>query len=181
MKKGILLLTLSILIIRLFGQIPTDSVSNLFVYDGVVKVDSLSSEIIFNSAKEWLVRNLKSSDNNINLNDQNSKSLTVTGNIHLEDRGGLCAYKDINLNFKFSIFIKEGKYKYVVENFFYSYLKMCGNYGGNSPVSGPFEKLDFGKAIKEKVYKEANIKILFFIADLEKNIKLSADKKKNDW
>src|SRR4051812_12967926 len=104
MKKTILLFIL--LAVKGFGQMPTDAATGLFMYEGVVKADSLTKDQLFNSAKEWLVRTLKSSDNNVNLNDRESGSLTVTGNLKLEDRAAFCAYRNINLNFKFSVFVK---------------------------------------------------------------------------
>ncbi len=179
-KKTILTIVLFSLSLLAFGQMPVDSASHHFVYTGVVKVDSLNVDAIFNSSKEWLVRHLKSSDNNVNLTDKESKSLTATGNIHLENRSGLCAYKDINLNFKFSVFVKEGRYKYIVENFYCSYAKDCGQYG-RTPESMPFEELDFGNSKKEKVYTEANTKMLELINDLEKFIKSKTGGKKDDW
>lgn len=181
MKNLILIFVLNIISVKTFGQMPIDSSSKLFVYEGVVKVDSMNSEHLYNKAKEWIVRTLKSADNNINLNDKDHKSITSTGNTHLEDVKitTLLYYTDINLNYKFSIFFKDGRYKYIVENFYCSYF-VSGISNGTSPKSEPFEQIRLKKKQKTKIYKDANNKILNLISDLERNIKPNS-KKTNDW
>jgi hypothetical protein len=178
MKKSITILV-AFISLNAFGQIPMDAATKKFVYEAIVKVDSIKTEVIYNNAKEWIVRNLKSSDNNMSF-DKESKTITSTGNMHLEDRGGLCLYKEFNLNFKFSVFIKEGRYKYIIENFYISYYKDCSQ-GKISPVSGAFENLDIGKKQNEKVFNEADIKFKSMISDLEKYIKSSPAINKSDW
>ncbi len=158
-------------------QIPMDSVAHRFVYEGIVKVDSISKAEIFSRAKEWIVRNLKSSDSNVNLDDKESKSLTSAGNIHLENRLGHY-YSNINLNFKLSVFVKDEKYKYIVESFTINYIK--GAHGLFS-VSGPLEELEFNKSNKEKTYTEINTKILSLLKDLEAFNNSKENDKKKDW
>lgn len=176
--RKILTILIAVISIQTFGQIPTDPATKKFIYEAVVGADSIKGDAIYNNAKEWLSRNLKSSDNNISF-DKDSKTMTTTGNIHLENRVGWCEHKDINLNFKFSVFVKDGRYKYIVENFYVSYYNVCG-LGSNSPISEPFEELDFGNKQKEKVYNEADTKVKGMISELEKYIKSPTSAKK-DW
>jgi len=158
-----------------FSQIiPTDPTSHKFLYEGVVKIDSMKSEQIFKKAREWTLRNLKSSDSNVNLDDKDYKSLTSTGNIHLQNRMGLHNYSDMNLNFKFTIFVKDGRYKYIIENLYISYHKDLLTAGSS------LEELDFGTSNKEKVYTEVNLKINSLLKEFETFIKANSDSK-NDW
>lgn len=186
LKTKILITTFSLFTFCVRAQMDFDVISERIIYESVVHVDSVPASQLYDRAKEWMVRNLKSADNNNNLSDKESGSLTSTGNIKLEDRSNFgCRFTDFNLNFKLSVFVKEGRYKYIIENFYHSYLRQCSGStyvkATTTPESGPFEKLDFTKNKNEKIYNEANGKVVSMIAELEKAMKTTTVKKRDDW
>ena len=164
------------------GQIPIDTLTGKFVYEGVVVLSGQNKETIFKKAKSWIVTTLKSGDNMVALGGNNSDEITGTGNILIENISTTIPkfyYTMIegNLNFKFSIFCKDGKYKYRVENFTYTYK----NYGWPEQHTGflekfhnPFFNLETEKGKKandestQKLHADVNSQIPNLIASLEK-------------
>src|SRR5258708_984965 len=105
--------------------LPKDSVTGKVTYQGIIKVDSLPKKELYLRAKDWVVRTLKSSDNNINIDDKDYNSLTSTGNILLPDIGNRMSYlfTERHLNFKLTIYFKDGRVKYLMENMVHSCMK----------------------------------------------------------
>ena len=132
------------------GQtIPTDSLTGKFKYEQVIQADSIKQADIYDRAKNWIVRTLKSSDNAVNLDDSNKGSINATGNILLSDQGGgPVKYRSVVVNFKFNVYCKDGRYKIIIDNFILNY-DLVGNSGGTSAVSTSLE----GGYKKQGMYK----------------------------
>jgi hypothetical protein len=108
--------TITIVFLAMFfgasGQIiPMDPVTDKFKYEEVMRVDSAKKSEIYARAKDWIVRTLKSSDNVINFDDENSSAINVTGNMLLKDRSAHLKYSNVILNFKFSAYFKDNRCK----------------------------------------------------------------------
>ena len=72
------------------AQIKFDKESNKATIENVITVDSIKKEELYKRGKEWMVRNLKSGDQQVSLDDENKNSLMdVLPNEHqpLPDRG----------------------------------------------------------------------------------------------
>jgi len=119
------LLLLLLASISIQAQLPTNEKGEV-EYSEVVPLEGLTTEQMYNKAKLWIVSTLKSGDNMVELSGESSDQIVSTGNLVIDDVwliGGKAGYdaKNIRLNFKFSIFIKEDRYKYVVTNFTLTY------------------------------------------------------------
>lgn len=172
------------------GQmIPVDSVTHKFKYEEVVQVSELKQNEIYDRSKNWIVRTLKSSDNAVNLDDPDKASINATGNILLDNRyGGLLMFTNITLNFKYSVYCKEGRYKVVVDNFTLNYYVNLAGSGDRqlriTPLEEGFKKEGAYKANKptNKTFIEVDQKINAMISNLKSSVengKVRGDK--SDW
>lgn len=169
--------------------IPVDSVSDKFKYEQVFKAEGIKQAEIYERSKNWIVRTLKSSDNIINLDDTNKDALNATGNLLLEDQqNGLIKYSDVILNFKFSVYCKEGRYKVIVDNFVINYSVGSAMSSDKQRRTMALEQgykkegLVKGKQSTEKTYIELNDKINKMLSDLKSSFisnKMPGDK--GDW
>ncbi|MFA7380709.1 MAG: DUF4468 domain-containing protein [Bacteroidia bacterium] len=158
-----------------YGQtIPTDSLTGKFKYEQVIQADSLKQSDIYTGAKNWIVRTLKSSDNAINLDNLNKSSLNATGNLLLSNQG---RFNNITVNFKFSVYCKDGKYKVVVDNFSLNYIYKSIEDGSSQQRMVSLEegfKNEYlykkGGKLIENTYVEINDKIKKMIDELESSV-----------
>lgn len=158
-------------------------------YDGVIKVDSITSkEELYNIAKTWAVQNFNSTNN-----------LITNENIQLGEISGIGAYDyratkkymgsscvEGVITYKFNIYLKDGRYKYVFHSFNHNGSGGPGckriDYGNltkaeKAPLKGKMIADDFAWSdLKEKT----DVKIQVLIS----NLKESMDRKhetSNDW
>jgi len=165
-------------------QIPKDSVTGLYSYQGVVKVDSVSKEQLYSRAKAWILKTLKSSDNMVELDDKDFNSITGSGTI-ITDRirggGGPFAYtyENAKLNFKVTAQFKDGRLKYSFDNFSYAADKMFnGHYNG--AVLSTLEHLDLPKKEKEAILNDAAEKMKMLVGSFTNEVsKVNAANKEN--
>jgi hypothetical protein len=168
---------------QVYGQteIPRDTISSLYNYEGVVTADSITKQQLYTNAKNWILKTLKSNDNIVNLDDKEYNSITGSGTILLEDRIGNAGvtYSNTKLNFKITIQFKEGKYKYSFVNFTYSAEKRLGNYNGTVVV--PLEGLDIGKKATALVLKDVSMKMKILVESLIAANSKASQKAKDNW
>ena len=106
-----------------FAQFPINEKDKVVKYEEVVKLSDMSKEEIYNKAKMWIVSTLKSGDNMIELSGSNSDKIVAAGNILVDSvqRGRTnispAIVSNSYLNFKFIVYVKDGRLKYSIENF----------------------------------------------------------------
>lgn len=114
------------------AQFPKDEETGKVKFTGVVDLPGMSKDVIFKKAQLWIVTTLKSGDNMVELNGVNSDHIIGAGTINLDsikvNTGGDKYSKKAYLNFKFIVFYKDNKLKYIVENFslHYTYHYVIG-------------------------------------------------------
>ncbi|WP_310393653.1 DUF4468 domain-containing protein [Hymenobacter sp.] len=93
--------------------LPIDPESKMVTYTGVVEVAGATQAQLYSRAYEWVVKSYKSAPDVLQMQDKESGKIILKGNTHAYIRG-----RDAGLvNHTFSIYLKEGKYKYEVTNF----------------------------------------------------------------
>lgn len=194
MKKLFLTSVITLLsFASLFGQtgtlnLPIDSVSGKITYKEVVFVDSLSNkQDLFSRAREWFAKAYKSSTSVIQMEDKESGKIVGKALIPVfykymgSQPGG-------NINYTISIYLKDGKYKYEISDFYHTGINI-GNYplpdGGNCEKVMTEKKGMYGMSYN-KTYElylfqmDENIKSL--VSDLKNYMKTKAtNTKKDDW
>lgn len=158
-------------------------------YEGVVKVDSLSSkDELFNRARSWAKENYNSKNNSILIEDRNTGEIS---GVILFDYRTSKKYKGFScvegpIKFNFSIYTKDGRYKYVFNAFDHkgSSGNLCraGNFGrimegNNAPAIG--KGIAFVEAwddVKEKIQDQVKTVIQSIESGLKKKYEGN-----NDW
>lgn len=184
--KQLLITLILFTFVTAFGQtIPKDEETGKFKYEKIIQAENLSQVEIYDRAKSWVVRTLKSGDNVVNLDDKSKAAITATGNILLENqRGFLYRYENVVLNFKFNVYAKEGRFKIIVDNFTIHYDLVFDDTSKarSSSLEDGFSKegLVKGKKATEKMHAEVELKMKKLISDIEATILTQTMETEND-
>jgi hypothetical protein len=137
------------------------------VYTGVVEANGASKDSLYFKAKNWFVESYNSSNDVIQLDDENRGQITGKGLFTINHLVGI-AY----IHHMIKIEVKESKYKYTISNFKYI----------NQPNTQSFQIEEYPKSAmgigREEMYKNIDSEIRKIIESLEKYMKKSP---KKDW
>lgn len=160
-----------LLISNVLGQknapnLPIDSSSGKITYTEVVYVDSLANkQELFSRAREWFAKAYKSSTNVLQMEDKENGKLVGKALIKVYFKAfiGNQYFPGGYINYTISIYIKDGRYKYEITDFYHT-----GD-NNNIPDGGACEKLitatkGFGGNSYKKTY-------LLFLYQMDDNIK----------
>lgn len=158
-----------------------DSVTNKYIMQEVIICDSaLTKEQLFGRCKDWVVRNLKSSDNNIQLDDKEFKQITATGVIKTADMPiAMCMIGNCMTDFKLTINIKDGKVRYTIENIVHYGTNSCSN--PPERMTTPLEKWNMKIKISKNVFADIEAKLQTLMKDLKVSLSQEQQLKKDDW
>jgi hypothetical protein len=158
-----------------------DSLTDKYIMRDVITVDTaLTREQIFTIAKEWIVRNLKSSDNNIQLDDKDYKQITSTGVIKTSDMPiAICSIGNCMIDFKLTINIKEGKIRYTIENIVHYGTNTCSN--PPERMTTPLEKWNLKVKLGKNVFADIQAKLTALTKDLAISFSQKRQDEKDDW
>ena len=148
------------------AQFPINNTTKKVQFTGVIELPGMPKDKIFKKAKLWLVTNLKSSDNMVDLNGNNSDLIVGAGIVYLDS---LLIQKEMyakiaTLSFKFVVYIKDNKLKYSIENCFLQYTISI-------PLPGMLEK----EATYQTGLEDLNIKSSNILYISDKNAKIFKD------
>lgn len=157
-----------------------DESSGEYIYEDVITVENVAKEEMFKRAKQWILSNLKTSDNNIQF-DEKELSIINDANLIIKQGGGYSSFIASGItNLKVTLFFKDGRYKIRFDNVIVHIER--GN--GYPTVITPYTSLMAERNSKGKthVINETNIQLGAIISKLEAAIKNSDNAtKKNDW
>ena len=182
MKEIFTLLLTTLTFSICLAQFPIDSETGEVKYLDVVELPNLNKQEIYKKVKFWMVSTLKSEDNMVELEGSNSEQIIGTGNIIIDSiwvyKKRKNIYRNANLNFKFIVFIKDGKLRYSFENFFCTLRSgLQINIPEVKSTKGVADKKD-----KDEWTKDTSLRIHNKILLLIKNFKTEIQKKDdNDW
>lgn len=164
-------------------SIPMNNETNEIEYQDVVTLEGETNLNIYNYAKNWMLSTLKSSDNMIQLDDSNKKQLIGNGTIALENRGGVPRMENCMINFKFKIDVKQGKYRFTINQFQHYYIQ-DGTRTYHSNLKDIRTYFWGEKSLKEKrqneIRNEVNEKMLLLIENMKTTISNSGSES-SDW
>lgn len=130
-----LFISLSIISFSSFGQketpkLPIDKSTNKITYSEVVPVDSsVSKQELFGRAREWFAKTYRSSTNVIQMEDKESGIIVGKALFQVYHRALGSNYPSGYINYTISVYLKDGRYKYVFTNFYHSGQGMAAGYG----------------------------------------------------
>ena len=171
-------------------NLPIDSLSGKITYTEVVYVDSLANkQELFSRAREWFAKAYKSSTKVIQMEDKESGKLVGKAlmKVYFKERIGNRYLPGGYINYTISIYIKDGRYKYEITDFYHT-----GEYVNDEdkvPDGGASEKMiNATKGFWGLSYKKT---YLLFLYQMDDNIKdligtlktamITKALKKDDW
>jgi hypothetical protein len=149
--------------------LPTDPDTHLVDYSAVVEVAGATQDQLYTRAYDWVTKTYAATAASA-LQDKEKGRLTVQGTTHPHYRGNEFGI----VTHTFSIYVKEGKYKYDFTNFRHDYV-VTGPQGGNASL-GPFENEEPKKMVVmaglmhrvwNSIRNETDGQVKVLIADLE--------------
>jgi hypothetical protein len=187
-------ITLSILVIitsfAAFGQkeapkLPIDSLTSKITYSEVVYVDSLANkQELFSRAREWFAKAYKSSTNVIQLEDKESGKILGKALIQVYHKSMGSNYPSGYINYTISIYVKDGRYKYEVTDFYHTGQNQIPDYGVCEKMINTTDKtmgMSYQKYYNYYLYQMDN-NINELIAGLKTNMAVnSGGAKEESW
>jgi hypothetical protein len=163
--------------------IPKDSISGLYTYQDVVKIDSTTKQQLYQKTRSWILENLKSADNIIDLDDKQQNTLNASGVLLLDKQYfgpfGATSYANAKLSFKVSFQFKEGRFKYTFSNFIYT-ADLNSKNGFVRVITSSLEELSVDPKVKEPVLNDVNTKMQALLLHLKKFVS-SNNPTESDW
>ena len=187
MKKHLLFLALTICSLTTFAQkdgeadfFKKDESTGDYYYEEVVQADGLKKEVMFERAKNWIIANFKTGDNNIKFDDKDF-AIDNSAAVKIDQKSFFTsAIQEGAYNFKFHVWFKDDRYKIRVDNIMYYVLIKYGtDLTPNSFSYGDLKNNKMGKYLKEQASEKTNSVIAVF-----KNAVLTeqaSPAKKDDW
>jgi hypothetical protein len=179
--KQILLFLISLLFFnRIYGQdkllgiLPLDD--GKVKYSNVVEVENTSKLELYNRAKRWFIHTYKSGKDVIQLDDKDN--VEIVGKGFFEETWMVTFYGGINVNVwqTITLQMKDGKYKYIISDFYMKYIAPPSQYTSASNIEAPLEVWNKGRDSNNKKFYpkiETNVKLL--IKSLEKAMSTPID------
>jgi hypothetical protein len=178
------LLLLFISIVSVKGQdtpfsLKKDDSNGDYYYEEVVPLANLKQTDIYQRAKTWVIANFKTADNNINFDDKEYSMINGTAvKIDAKKTMGWAIYEGL-YDFKFHVWVKEGKYKFRIDNI--SYNMFYASYpDGKKTKNGAYSDISdnkIGKYLKE----QADEKLAQVVAAFKKGMATDQKQDKKDW
>lgn len=117
MKRTVLLLVTTLITLNVFSQGTFND--SLFEFKLIDSVQNVSKDVLYSRAKEWVSQTYKTSNKVIDLDDKSTETYKIflkpVTKYHLAWFGGSAF---VYTNYSFRIYIKDGKYKCEIADFF---------------------------------------------------------------
>lgn len=122
-------------------EFPVDSSTNKISYTDVVSVDSLvKKQELFSKVREWFAKTYNSSTNVIQMEDKENGKIVGKALIQIYKKTAITNYEWGAIHYTISIYIKDGRYKYVITDFYHTgQYTSSGGIGLNIPNYGVCE------------------------------------------
>ncbi len=117
--------------------LPTDPDTHLVAYTGVVEVPGTTQAQLYSRAYEWVVKTYNSPKDVIQMHDKESGKTIVKAS----SKARITKYDSGYNLYTFSIYVKEGKYKYDVTDLRNEHIVLSGQYAGDYSL-GRFEQAE---------------------------------------
>jgi hypothetical protein len=130
-----------------------------FEFTNVVPVDSgIKQDELYSRAREWFAKNFNNSKYVLQMDDRTSGKLVGKGSIQVHDSYAINPDAGF-VEFSINVYVKDGRYKYDLNNFVHTDKGALGAAGGSlsneKPSSTFFIKLKWWRQIKEQSFMQA--------------------------
>ncbi len=183
MKEVFFLILFGLICMSGFSQVVFDFDKDEALFERVIAVDTISKDDQYKRARLWMAENLKSSDEQILADEENHEYIIGTGNVFLPDQTLL---REKVVNFKMSIYFREGRYKVIFSELVYSWVAVSMDMTTRTPgmleLNENYKKLYSKKKIKKtKVEEEIDTAFENLLDDLNDAITGGSENHSDDW
>lgn len=178
--KVVFLLLFLLCNLPLFAQdFPISDKTGKICYTEVVHVDStVTKEILYYNAREWFAKSFKSANDVIQMDDKDAGKIIGKGSFKVE-RLPFLVSDDIGnagwINFTISVFVKPGRYKYEITDFFHQPNRAFGAGSFDNP-----QRMNSKKSWKH-IQNQTKREISLIISSLKKEMSLKKISNDEDW
>ncbi len=147
-------------------EVVVKNAAGSYTYEGVVTVENVSKEEMYKRAKQWVLSNLKTEDNNIGFNEEN-QTIINTASIVLKGGGGFnWAITHAVANFKIKLEFRDGRYKFVFDN-----IVVQAAYTDGIVETMAYETITRNNKPAKHIKNEVNEKLAALAQSLEATVK----------
>jgi len=147
------------------------------VYEEVVQMPDIIQAELFKRAKTWILENMMTSDNNIMFDDK-EYTINNNGSLKLDPKTSLMwAIKAGSANFKLHVWLKDGRYKFRVDNLSANIILHANDVV--APKMFLYSELADSRQ-GTNLYRQINEKMAAFVLAFKKGMNETASEK-NDW
>lgn len=159
--------------------LPVDPVTKLITYEGVVEVPGVSKADLYTRAYAWIAKTYRSANDVIQMQDKEAGQLVAKGLTRVTARAMGMDMDAGVVRHTLSIYVKDGKYKYVITNLKHDDLRP------KAASVGPLESENLPFGMSKKVWAnmkgQANRDIYNMVADLQSTMTLKGAKDPSDF
>jgi hypothetical protein len=142
MKRLLFLTIVSITITYARGQnnvfnFPIDSTTGKITFQDVVQMGSLKKDDLFNKVKLWVINNYPSPKDVINVEDKDIGVLKLKPQFKRQKKSENLTYDEV-IYFDLDIYVKDGRYKYIITNLKSSTVTSRSTSIDKNPIEKPF-------------------------------------------
>ena len=148
-----------------------DETSGAYYYEEVDTLNNVSQPDMFKRAKLWVMANMKTGDNNI-VFDEKEYSIVNSAAVKVDPkRFSNHGIEDGSMDFKFRVWVRDGRYKFRIDNISYNLLMGNGYnvmtrawtyHNSKTEVYSELEDDKLGRYLKEQTAEKLNNLILAF-------------------
>lgn len=154
--------------------LPIDEETKKVIYSATVEVDSLEKEVLFDRAKKWLISTTSSK---LEAADAEKGELKNDATFIIKLTYDFKYKKDVNITYGITINQKEGKYRYIFDNFRVYEVKSGPR--SEESLEAYYNKQRYNS--KPEIASQIDAEIQKTIADLKKAIEEGEFVEKDDW
>ncbi|MBX9851361.1 MAG: DUF4468 domain-containing protein [Cytophagaceae bacterium] len=160
-------------------NLPVDQKTGKITYIEVVDATGMSAKDLYKTAKDWGT----SKGYKIKKEDEATGEIVFEGSLPVEYTGVKGKPETGNVNFTFSVFIKEGKYRYIVTDFIHAGATPAVSGGKLESATPSCGAAGMTSATWLLIKKKTQVGMEASVADLKRVVKevQNDPAKKSDW
>ncbi len=165
------------------AQIPMDVETGKFIYEEVVQAEGMSKAQLFELAEKWFTNSSHIEGDSLLPKDSDQKSISFIKNFKFNKN--IIRIMDTTaknrLTMNLSIYFKEGRFKYKIDNMIYHYYLIANT--SQSLFTSPLEDVKYLPAKKEKLYTMIDERIRKMITQMKDFMrqKVKTDDEYDNW
>jgi hypothetical protein len=168
MKKLVVVAAMLFIGAALKAQMPYDSAKGKVVYTEVVQVDgALTKDVIYTGIRAWFAQKYNSASHVLKMDDKETGTLVCKAIDKVTPKLSLGASVDFTVSYTLTIMIKDGRYKYEIQEFYVDNKNRIEEY--LNPVNKRAAKL------LNQIVEQTDNDMRALISSLKKSVNTTSD------